>query len=167
MRTCKGELALVTLATLAIFSTAFAAPMPSVTVDVQKLDETVDPVPMMDRFNYEAKDGILLRDGKPFFWTSDGSSLGGVHSTPLGLWLAKLHGTTLVSMPHSSCVVRGAEQTDGIHLTATLDESYFSWLREAIRLGFLVQAPEGAFHPAQSGSLPQLLAKHPQLLETL
>ena len=141
--------------------------MPSVTVDVQKVDETVDPVPMIERFDYGAKDGLLLRNGKPFFWTSDGSSLGGVHSTPLGLWLAKLHGTTLVSMPHSSCVVRGAEQTDGIHLTATLDESYFSWLREAIRLGFLVQAPEGAFHPAQSGSLPQLLTKHPQLLETI
>ena len=141
--------------------------MPSVTVDVQKVDETVDPVPMMERFDYEAKDGLLLRDGKPFFWTSDGSSLGGVHSTPLGLWLAKLHGTTLVSMPHSSCVVRGAEQADGIHLTATLDESYFSWLRESIRLGFLVQAPEGAFHPAQSGSLPQLLTRHPQLLETI
>ena len=141
--------------------------MPSVTVDVQKVDETVDPVPLMERFDYDAKDGLLLRDGKPFFWTSDGSSLGGVHSTPLGLWLAKLHGTTLVSMPHSSCVVRGAEQTDGIHLTATLDESYFSWLREAIRLGFLVQAPEGAFHPAQSGSLPQLLTRHPQLLETI
>ena len=141
--------------------------MPSVTVDVQKVDETVDPVPMMERFNYEAKDGLLLRDGKPFFWTSDGSSLGGVHSTPLGLWLAKLHGTTLVSMPHSSCVVRGAEQADGIHLTATLDEPYLSWLRESIRLGFLVQAPEGAFHPAQSGSLPQLLTRHPQLLETI
>ena len=155
------------LAALATFTTAFAAPMPSVTVDVQKVDETVDPVPMMERFDYEAKDGLLLRDGKPFFWTSDGSSLGGVHSTPIGLWLAKLHGSTLVSMPHSSCVVRGAEQTDGIHLTATLDESYFSWLREAIRLGFLVQAPEGAFHPAQSGSLPQLLTRHPQLLETI
>ena len=167
MKTCKGELALVTLATLVTFSTAFAAPMPSVTVDVQKVDETVDPVPLMVRFNYDAKDGLLLRDGKPFFWTSDGASLGGVHSTPLGLWLAKLHGTTLVSMPHSSCVVRGAEQADGIHLSATLDESYFSWLREAIRLGFLVQAPEGAFHPAQSGSLPQLLTRHPQLLETI
>ncbi len=141
--------------------------MPSVTVDVQKVDEKVEPVPMTERFGYEAKGGLLLRNGKPFFWTSDGSSLGGVHSTPLGLWLAKLHGTTLVSMPHSSCVVRGAEQADGIHLTATLDESYFSWLREAIRLGFLVQAPEGAFHPAQSGSLPQLLTKHPQLLETI
>ena len=69
MRTCKGELALVTLATLVTFSTAFAAPMPSVTVDVQKVDETVEPVPMMERFDYEAKDGLLLRDGKPFFWT--------------------------------------------------------------------------------------------------
>lgn len=155
------------LAMLAAVATVFAASMPSVTIDVQKVDETVKPVPRIARFDYEAKDGLLLRNGKPFFWISDGSSLGGVHSTPLGMWLSKLHGATLVSMPHSSCVVRGAEQTDGIHLTATLDESYFSWLREAIRLGFLVQAPEGAFHPAQSGSLPPLLAKYPHLLETI
>ena len=161
------KLVLATLAIGATFNAAFAAPMPSVTVDVQKVDETIEPVPRIAHFDCEAKDGLLLRDGKPFFWTSDGSSLGGVHSTPIGLWLAKLHGTTLVSMPHSSCVVRGAERTDGIHFSATLDESYFSWLREAIRLGFLVQAPEGAFHPAQSGSLPQLLTRHPQLLETI
>lgn len=141
--------------------------MPLVVVDVQKVDETVEPVPVMERFTYEAKDGLLLRNGKPFFWTSDGAALGGVHSTPLGLWLARLHGSALVSMPHSSCIVRGAEQADGIHLTATIDESYFSWLREAVRFGFLVQAPEGFFHPAQSATLPSLLTKHPQLLESI
>ena len=140
---------------------------PNVVVDRQGIDERVEPVPMVGRFTYEAKDGLILRNGKPFYWTSDGASLGGVHSTPLGLWLAKLHGTTLVSMPHSSCIVRGAERSDGIHLSATIEESYFSWLREAVRLGFLVQAPEGFFHPAQSASLPSLLAKHPHLLESI
>ena len=140
---------------------------PNVVVDRQKIDEKVEPVPIVERFTYEAKDGLLLRNGKPFYWTSDGASLGGVHSTPLGLWLAKLHGTTLVSMPHSSCIVRGAERADGIHLSPTIDESYFSWLREAVRLGFMVQAPEGFFHPAKSVSLPSLLAKHPHLLESI
>ena len=156
----------VTLVLLVTINAAFAA-MPSVYVDVQKIDKDVKSVPMVERFSFEAKDGLLLRNGRPFFWTSDGASLGGVHSTPLGLWLSKLHGATLVSMPHSSCIVRGAERSDGIHLSATIDESYFSWLREAIRLGFLTQAPEGAFHPAQSGSLPPLLSKYPHLLETI
>ena len=72
------------LSALATFTTAFAAPMPSVTIDMQKVDETIEPVPRIARFDYEAKDGLLLRNGKPFFWTSDGASLGGVHSTPLG-----------------------------------------------------------------------------------
>ena len=108
---------LVTLVLLVTINAAFAA-MPSVCVDVQKIDRDVERVPMVERFSFEAKDGLLLRNGKPFFWTSDGSSLGGVHSTPLGMWLSKLHGATLVSMPHSSCIVRGAEQPDGIHLSA-------------------------------------------------
>ena len=73
------------LSALATFTTAFAAPMPSVTIDVQKVDETIEPVPRIARFDYEAKDGLLLRNGKPFFWTSDGASLGGVHSTPLSV----------------------------------------------------------------------------------
>ena len=66
------------LSALATFTTAFAAPMPSVTIDVQKVDETIEPVPRIARFDYEAKDGLLLRNGKPFFWTSDGASLLGV-----------------------------------------------------------------------------------------
>ena len=156
-----------TLAATAAFIAAIAAPIPSVVVDVQKIDEVVESVPMVERFTFEAKDGLLLRNGKPFFWTSDGASLGGVHSTPLGLWLSRLHGSTLVSMPHSSCIVRGTERADAIHFSPTIDESYFSWLREAIRLGFLAQAPEGFFHPAQSASLPPLLAKHPHLLESI
>jgi len=147
--------------------TALSSVKPFVHVDVQKIDKDVKSVPMVEQFTYEAKNGLLLRNGKPFFWTSDGSSLGGVHSTPLGMWLSRLHGATLVSMPHSSCIVRGAEQADGIHLSATIDESYFSWLREAIRLGFLTQAPEGFFHPAKSASLPRLLAKCPHLLESI
>lgn len=157
---------LVILVLLVTINAAFVA-MPSVYVDVQKIDKDVKSVPMVERFSFEAKNGLLLRNGRPFFWTSDGSSLGGVHSTPLGMWLSKLHGTTLISMPHSSCIVRGAERSDGIHLSATIDESYFSWLREAIRLGFLTQAPEGFFHPAKSGSLPPLLSKYPHLLESI
>ena len=47
---------LLVLSTLATFTTAFAAPMPSVTIDVQKADETIEPVPMMEHFSCEAKD---------------------------------------------------------------------------------------------------------------
>ena len=50
------------LSALATFTTAFAAPMPSVTIDVQKVDETIEPVPRIARFDYEAKDGLLLRN---------------------------------------------------------------------------------------------------------
>ena len=42
------------LSALATFTTAFAAPMPSVTIDVQKVDETIEPVPRIARFDYEA-----------------------------------------------------------------------------------------------------------------
>ena len=105
-----GQPELATLAALATFNAAFAAPMPHVTVDVQRIDKDVEPVPMIERFTFEAKDGMLLRDGRPFYWISDGNECGGVHATPLGLWLSKLHGTTLASVLHSSTIVRGSER---------------------------------------------------------
>lgn len=157
----------VVLAFLCTASVALeAAEMPSVFIDRQAIDSVVEPVPIIAPFTYEARDGLLLRDGRPFFWISDGT-LGGINSTPLGLWLAKLHGTTLASVPHNSCAVRVSESADGIHFAPRLDESCFSWVREAIRLGFLTQAPEGAFHPAKMVTLPPLLSKYPALLESI
>ena len=146
---------------------AFAAPMPPVIVDTQKIDKAVEPVPMIESFSFEAKDGMLLRDGRPFYWVSDGNECGGVHATPLGLWLSKLHGTTLASVLHSSAVVRGSERGDGVHIAPDLCESSFSWLREAIRLGFLTQCPEGFFRPESIMSLSSLLAKYPELRESV
>ena len=140
---------------------------PHVVVDRQKIDEKVKPVPMAVPFTYAARDGLLLRNGRPFYWTADGSTLGGVHSTPLGMWLAKLHGSTIMSVLHSDCIVRGSERADGLHIAPTMEESCFSWVREAIRLGFLTQCPEGFFHPASIASLPPLLAKYPWLLESI
>ena len=60
---------------------AYGDMRPSVTVDRQKIDERVEPVPMVVPFTYEAKDGLLLRNGKPSYWSADGVTLGGVHST--------------------------------------------------------------------------------------
>ena len=145
---------------------AAASAMPPVFVDRQAIDENVEPVPVIAPFAYEARDGLLLRDGKPFYWISDGS-LGGVHSTPLGLWLSRLHGSTLASVPHSSCIVRGEERADGIHIVPTLQESNFSWVREAIRLGFLAQCPEGFFRAEMVLSLCPLLAKYPELRQSI
>ena len=136
------------------FAVAHGSMRLNVVVDRQEIDAKVEPIPMVEPFTYEAKDGLLLRNGKPFYWTADGSTLGGVHSTPLGMWLAKLHGSTIMSTLHSDCIVRGFERADGLHFAPTIEESCFSLVREAIRLGFLAQCPEGFFHPARIVSLP-------------
>ncbi len=144
---------------------AFA--MPLVSVEKQKIDSRVDPVPMVESFTYEAKDGLLLRNGKPFYWIADGDDIGGVGATPLGLWLAKLQGTTLVSVQHSACVVDAEERDGGIRVTARLEESSFSWMREAIRLGFLTQGPEGCFHPEHEQGLSSVMLKYPEFRDSV
>lgn len=158
---------IVFFAAFAFCLIATSAEQPAVIVERQEIDGNIEPVQMVEPFTFETKDGLLLRNGKPFYWTADGSTCGGVYSTPLGMWLAKLHGSAIMSINHSSCVMRGYEQADSIHIAPTIDESCFSALREAIRLGFLTQCPEGFFHPAKMLTLPPLLAKYPRLLESI
>ena len=144
---------------------AFA--MPLVSVEKQKIDSRVDPVPMVEKFTYEAKNGILLRNGRPFYWIADGNDIGGVGATPLGLWLAKLQGTTMASVLHSSCAVDAEDRDGGIRVTARLAESGFSWVREAIRLGFLAQGPEGFFHPEREQGLTSVMLKYPEFRDAV
>lgn len=92
--------------------------------------------------------GLLLRDGRPFFWIGCGDGFGANQATPTGLWLSWLQGCTMLT-------ANGVAGTPG----AKLDESgsgnqlrfsqpfpaaNISWLREALRLGFLCDSPFGS-----------------------
>ena len=102
-------------------------------------DASYRPVEPVADFTVEARDGLLLRDGKPHFWVGNGVDLGSAHATPVGLWLAKLQGQEFVC------------PTDGIDWTAKLDgdtltlgatrvpAANLAWIREAQRLGLLAE----------------------------
>ena len=115
-------------------------------------------------FSVEARDGLLLRNGKPHFWVGNGVDLGSAHATPVGLWLAKLQGQEFVC------------PTDGIDWTAKLDgdaltlgatrvpAANLAWIREAQRLGLLAEVLVTSRYFKYS-SLKKLAQAHPDFGE--
>lgn len=98
------------------------------------------PVVPMDDFTIELRDGLILRNGKPFFWVGNGCDLGSAHSTPLGLWLARLAGQTYVTVPDGASF--NPKYADGTLTVGgcSISAGNLSWAREAERLGMVVQS---------------------------
>lgn len=88
--------------------------------------------------DFEIREGLLYRNGKPYYWVGDGCSLGSAQSTPVGLWLATLQGSSFVALEGG---VRFSARQEG--RTVRFDFSSFrraglhSWTREAARFGLL------------------------------
>lgn len=97
------------------------------------------PVVPIDDFTVEMRDGLILRNGKPYFWVGNGCDLGSAHSTPLGLWLARLAGQKYVVAPDGASF--NAKCVDGTLTVGgcSIPIGNRSWIREAERLGMVVQ----------------------------
>ena len=140
--------------------------VPEVKFARQSLGEDVKPVPQIAPFSWEAKDGLLWRNGKPDYWIGNGSDLGASQATPVGLWLAWLQGTKMISVTHSTTRFDVRETNGVLVARGDLRPSAVPWLREAIRLGFLTQAPDGFFKPEGSAWQP-FLVKYPALAQSI
>ena len=123
-------------------------------------------IPRLAPFSWEPKDGLLYRNGKPDYWIGNGSDLGASQATPVGLWLAWLQGTKMLSVCHSTTRFAVSETNGTLVVKGDLRPSAVPWLREAIRLGFLTQSPEGHFSPAGGAWWP-FLVKYPALAECI
>lgn len=117
-----------------------APPSPPVafTVKVAPKDEGFTPVPRLSRANAEIRDGLLLRDGKPFFWVGEGDGYGASQSGAVGLWGAKLLGNTVVSLDPTTSLQLKEEGPGRATFTADANLTGVSHFREAARLGFFV-----------------------------
>ncbi len=109
--------------------------------------EPIDGYGMIEKgIDFEAKDGLLYREGKPYFWVGSGCEIGGGQSSPLGLWLAKLQNLSFIGLhAGSGCAASfNAKEKDGaLHIGAQSNLGFIPWRREANRLGFLTQISMG------------------------
>ena len=152
------------------FSTGGETPRPPapapMKVDVAKAAKNTDygPVPPLFPLSCSNADGLLLRNGRPFFWVGNGSDFGSSHSSAVGLWAAKLLGYSAVTLqPFGSLRLREERGTNAvIEAVSTLSE--YSRFREASRLGFLADYFANANY--RWSPLHQFAEAHPDFKET-
>ena len=107
-------------------------------VKVAPKDEDFGPVLRLDEPKAEIRDGLLLRDGKPFFWVGEGCGYGASQLGAVGLWGAKLLGSTVISLdPTPTLDLKEVDATNAV-FTAGANLTGVSHFREAARLGFYV-----------------------------
>jgi len=122
--------------------------------------------PMKNPHRMSIENGLLLRDGKPYFWLGNGSDLGSAQATPAGLWLARLMGNSFVACEAGGHL--GANQK-GNDIRFTINRPYeiqgqASWHREATRLGLLTEVCSPDM-PWQWSALRTLVKNNPSLGE--
>ena len=136
----------------------------NVVVDKARKEMGYGAFPIRFPFAYTNDNGLLLRDGKPFFWVGNGSDLGSSHSSAVGLWAAKLLGYSAVTLqPFGSFRIREEKGTN-VMLEATATLSEYSRFREATRLGLLADYFANANY--RWSPLRQLAEAHPDFKET-
>ena len=102
----------------------------------------VSPVAQLEPFTWGISEGILTRNGMSYFWLGNGYDLGAAQSTPLGLWLAKLQGVSMVALYQSARITCDRRADGTVEAGAAPVDALFPWIREAIRLGMLADVGE-------------------------
>jgi len=116
-----------------------------VNLAIPDLVREVDPAfsPMDFPVDVKIENGLLLRNGRPYYWIGNGCELGAGQSTPVGLWLAKLQNISFLTLGGKS-EMSGKKEGDTILINQPrIEYGEQSWQREACRLGFFRRIPGG------------------------
>ena len=157
------DLASVSLVTCAVPPTP--PPPPPVKVEVMQAPKPTgySPVEVDDPFDVTIDNGLLCRNGKPYFWVGNGCEYGASQSTAVGMWLAKLLGYPAISLDPGGEIRVAADAVTNALITTAPNLGRYSRFREATRLGFFVD-----FFGSQSYRYSPLKAfaeKHPDFAE--
>lgn len=142
------------------------APVPAkLTIRRGPIEREYDPIVYQEPFEWQIRDGLFYRNGKPFFFAGFGSETGAGMDSPTGLWLAKLQGVRFVSLYHHPAGSFAKTGDNAYEYRAERHPGWTSWQREANRLGFLTEP-----HPLTSYGKDSVWGRyaeaHPEFRET-
>ena len=119
------------------------------------------PVEKVFPWKWEIKNGLLYRNGRPFFFCGWGNETGGGMEGAAGLWLARLQGVRFIGtyLPLGARISAASngmfEASSGMH------PGWISWQREASRLGMLTEPHPLASYSGKS-PLGRFVREHPE-----
>lgn len=123
------------------------------------------PPPVLLR-DFELKNGLIYRSGKPYFWVGDGGTLGASQSNVASMWLARVLGNRFSSVDGGGApyplkkdereLVIGFSNFDGASL--------YSMMRELLRYQIISELPLAA-GSYQWSSLREVSKEYPALGE--
>ena len=137
-------------------------------IETFKPDIPYGPVPALTSVGMSLKDGLMLKNGKPYFWVGTGDGPAATQQGPCGLWLTWLQGSDAVTLDHGMRT-RISEDPDGTAVVASsTDIGIQTWRREAVRLGLLTDF----FHSwsmtsGRNKETKDRLERHPDLKEVV
>ena len=133
----------------------------SLTVRETPLEKGYAPVEKIFPWKWEIKNGLLYRNGRPYFFCGWGDATGGGMEGAAGVWLARLQGMRFL----------GTYMQTDIHVEKTADDAYevvckpipgwVSWQRESARFGMLTE-PHPLVGYSPRSRLGKFVSEHPE-----
>lgn len=96
------------------------------------------------RHRFELKDGLILRNGKPYFWVGDGDGLGSSQSNIMSMWMARVLMSRFSSLDGGAGKPFPKKKTPEeleITFSSSGGASLYSIARELLRYGIFSELP--------------------------
>ena len=160
----SGSLASAVLLWGGAFAEAFAGFRVEKTVS----DIPYGPIPALTPVGMSLKDGLMLKNGKPYFWIGLGDGPAATQQGPCGMWLTWLQDVDALTLDHGMGT-RITEDPDGTAVvSSSVSTSIQTWRREAVRLGLMTDF----FHSwsmtsSRSRDVVKMTERHPDLKEVV
>jgi hypothetical protein len=124
------------------------------------------PIPAVAPVGMSLADGVMLKEGRPYFWIGQGDGPGAYQEGPAGLWLACLQGADGVTLYEGMKVSVAADGDGSVTVAPTTDIGIQSWRREAVRLGLLTDFFHGGNYNSNDPSHP-VIQSNAELAEAM
>ena len=115
-------------------------------------------------WEWEVKNGLFYRNGRPYFFAGWGDAIGAGMEGAAGVWLARLQGIRFIGTFEQTDFKVGKIDDTRYEVTSRSNPGWISWQRESARFGMLTE-PHPLVSYSPNSSLGKFVAEHPEWKE--
>ena len=136
----------------------------SLRAGTRPLETGFGPLEKVFPWKWEIRDGLFLRNGRPFFFCGWGDTTGAGMAGAAGTWLAHLQGIRFIGTYDQTAVHTRKIGANAHETFSLLNPGWISWQRESSRFGMLTE-PHPLVMYGKHNPLGQFAADHPEWKE--